>query len=93
MKMAMLPKVVEAIKDKEQEMEFSTHPLKELRFDDAWLTVDGEQYFVTETARRMLADGLRMPVAFVLFYERCIIYRANAQTYTTRRGDELWVCR
>jgi hypothetical protein len=66
MKMAMLPKVIEAIKDKEQEMEFSTHPLKELRFDDAWLTVDGEQYFVTETARRMLADGLRMPATFVL---------------------------
>jgi hypothetical protein len=57
---------IELVCAKEREVEFFTHPLSQVRLENSWVTLDGERFFVTETARRMLAEGLGMPVAFVL---------------------------
>jgi hypothetical protein len=58
--------MIDAIQAKEREVEFRAEPMETVQFSDGWLTINGERFFVTETARRMLADGLGMPVAFVL---------------------------
>jgi hypothetical protein len=57
---------IELVCAKEREVEFFTHPLSQVRLENSWMTLDGERFFVTETARRMLAEGLGMPAAFVL---------------------------
>jgi len=58
--------VIDAIQAKEREVEFRAEPIEKVQFSDGWLTINGERFFVTETARRMLAEGLGMPAAFVL---------------------------
>jgi hypothetical protein len=58
--------MIDAIQAKEREVEFRAEPMETVQFSDGWLTINGERFFVTETARRMLAEGLMMPAAFVL---------------------------
>jgi len=58
--------MIDAIQAKEREVEFQAEPMETVQFSDGWLTINGERFFVTETARRMLAEGLMMPAAFVL---------------------------
>jgi len=58
--------VIDAIQAKEREVEFRADPVEKVQFSDGWLAINGERFFATEAARRMLAEGLGMPAAFVL---------------------------